>query len=96
MPLQEPLRPDEARRLLREILASGTITYAISHALDRLRQRNISILDCENVLRGGVVDPGEWENGAWRYRVRTQKIEVIVQFLAADEVLIVTAWRTTS
>lgn len=94
MHLLEPLPTDAVRRLLREILDTGIITYAIPHALDRLRQRNISIVDCENVLRGGAVDPGEWENGAWRYRVRTQKIEVIIQFLAENEVLIVTAWRT--
>lgn len=93
--MQEPLRPEAAKRLLREILDSGIVTYAIPHALERLRQRGISLIDCENVLRGGVVDPGEWENGVWRYRVRTQRLAVIVQFLAEDEVLIVTAWRTS-
>jgi hypothetical protein len=91
--MQEPLRPEAVKRVLREILATGIITYAIPHALERLRQRHISLVDCENVLRGGVVDPGEWENGVWRYRVRTRKIEVMVQFLSMEEVLVVTAWR---
>ncbi len=89
----EPLSPIQARQIIRGILDSGIVTYAIPHALDRLRQRKITIVDCENVLRGGVVEPAEWENGAWRYPVRTQKITVIVQFVAEDELLIVTAWR---
>jgi hypothetical protein len=29
------------------------------------------MVDETNVLRGGVVDPAEFENGSWRYRVRT-------------------------
>lgn len=90
-----PLPPEQVRKRLRAILETGTLTYAISHALERLRQRNISLVDCENVLRSGVVDPAEWENGAWRYSVRTQKITVIVQFLDEDELLVVTAWRNS-
>lgn len=90
-----PLPPEQVRKRLRAILEAGTLTYAIPHALERLRQRNISLVDCENVLRGGVVDPAEWENGAWRYPVRTQKITVIVQFLDEDELLVVTAWRNS-
>lgn len=35
--MQEPLRPEAAKRLLREILDSGIVTYAIPHALERLR-----------------------------------------------------------
>lgn len=90
-----PLPPEQVRKRLRAILETGTLTYAIPHALERLRQRNISLVDCENVLRGGVVDPAEGENGAWRYPVRTQKITVIVQFLDEDELLVVTAWRNS-
>lgn len=88
-----PLSPDLVRFRLRAILLHGTVTYSIPHAIDRLRQRKLTMIDCENVLRGGSVDLGEWENGAWRYRVRTNKLTVVVQFLNDDEVLIVTAWR---
>lgn len=91
----QPLSPDQARRCIRTILDTGIVTYAIPHALKRLQQRNISMVDCENVLRGGVVEPAEWENGAWRYPMRTQKITVIVQILSEDELLVVTAWRNT-
>jgi hypothetical protein len=91
----QPLPPDRVRRRIRAILETGTVTYAIPHALERLRQRDIGMVDCENVLRAGVVTPGEWENGAWRYPVRTQKFTVIVQLLAEDELLVVTAWRNS-
>lgn len=91
--MHAPLSPDLVRFRLRAILLHGTVTYAIPHAIERLRQRKLTMIDCENVLRGGSVDPGEWENGAWRYRVRTNKLTVVAQFLNDDEVLIVTAWR---
>ena len=32
------------------------------------------MVDCANVLRAGFVEEPEFENGTWRYRVRTAKI----------------------
>ena len=49
--------------------------------------------DIENVLRGGWSEPGEWENGAWRYRIRTARIVVVVEFVDETELVVVTAWR---
>lgn len=51
------------------------------------------MVDCENVLQGGMPKEGEWENGAWRYQVHTGKFVVVVELLDEDEVLIVTPWR---
>jgi len=90
---EQPYRKGEAKKLLKKILSEGFVTYSQPHALNRLTERNISILDCENVLRAGVVDEAELENGAWRHHVRTQKIVVVVEFLSEDEILILTAWR---
>jgi hypothetical protein len=45
------------------------------------------------VLRAGVVDPAEFENGSWRYRVRTQMIVVVTAFRSETEIRVVTAWR---
>ena len=55
---------------------------------------DLTTVDCENVLRGGVVRPGEYENGTWRYRVETSKITVVVGFRSAQELMVVTAWRS--
>lgn len=91
--MNQPVRAPEAKKLLRRIINSGVVTYAQPHAIDRIKERKLSILDCENVMRAGVVEEAEWENGAWRHQVRTQKIVVVIEFLSEDEVLIVTAWR---
>ena len=91
--MDAPLRPPAAKKLIRQILETGTITYSQPHALERLRKHRMSMLDCENVLRGGTVAEAEWENGAWRYRVFTNRFEAVAQFLAEDHLLVVTAWR---
>lgn len=54
---------------------------------------DLTTVDCENVLRGGVVRPGEYEHGTWRYRVETSRVTVVVAFRSESEIVIVTAWR---
>jgi hypothetical protein len=53
----------------------------------------LSEIDITNVLRGGVVDPAEFETGSWRYRVRTQRIAVVIAFRSEESLVVVTAWR---
>lgn len=91
--MKQPFSKVEAKKRLRKILSSGFVSYSRPHAIERLEKRNLSMVDCENVLRGGIVDEAEYENGSWRHHVRTQKIEVIIEFLSEEEVLILTAWR---
>jgi hypothetical protein len=81
MMFEEPLSPHEARRLIRDILENGSVALAV---------------DVTNVLRGGVVEPGELENGTWRYRVRTARIAVVTAFRSELELRVVTAWRFKS
>lgn len=91
--MNQPIRATEARKLLRRIINGGIVTYAQPHAIDRIKERALSTLDCENVMRAGVVEEAECNDGAWRHKVRTQRIVVVVEFLSEEEVLIVTAWR---
>lgn len=63
------------------------------HAQREMDKDDMSTVDCENVLRGGAVDEAEFEHGAWRHRVRTQKFVLVVEFESRDELVIVTAWR---
>ena len=90
--LTEPLDSPAAKRLIRAIIISGR-TVPSGHALEEMERDKLTIIDVTNVLRGGVVDPPEMENGSWRYRVRTQRIAVIVAFRSETEMRIVTAWR---
>jgi len=45
---------------------------------------DLTTVDCENVLRGGFVRPGEYE---------TSRITVVVAFRSERELVVVTAWR---
>ncbi len=93
--LDEPLSPPEARRLIREIIENGSASFS-KHAEEEMAKDNLTMVDVTNGLRGGVVDPGEFENGSWRYRVRTARIAVIVAFRSETELRVVTAWRFKS
>jgi hypothetical protein len=91
--LNEPLAPPQAKTLIRYILEDGIVTYAQPHAVQRMRERRISTLDCENVLRGGTVWDPEFENGTWRYQVHTGKLCVVIRFEHENILQIVTVWR---
>jgi hypothetical protein len=90
--LKEPLEPDKARRLIREILEKGSVSFS-GHSEKALSDDDLSTVDAVNVLRGGVVEPAEFEDGTWRYRVRTRRIAVVIVFRSASEIMVVTAWR---
>lgn len=92
----EPFPSHDARRRVRRILESGFVNYDEPHFLREAAKDRIDILDVANVLRCGIVQEGEWENGGWRYQVRTQKFCVVVAFEAEDELVLVTAWRYRS
>jgi len=91
--MDEPLAPEAAKRLIRDILKNGRFTYS-KHAKDEMLDDGLTTVDCENVLRGGIVRPGEHEHGTWRYRLETNKITVVIAFRSERELVIVTAWRS--
>jgi hypothetical protein len=39
------------------------------------------------------VEPGEYENGSWRYRVRTARMCFVITFRSEEALVVVTAWR---
>ncbi len=91
--MDEPLATEAVKRLIRDVLKGGRFTYS-KHAKDEMLADDLTTVDCENVLRGGVVRPGEYEHGTWRYRVETSKITVVVAFRSERELVVVTAWRS--
>ena len=90
--MKEPLDPSTAHRLARSILKDGIVSYS-THAQEEMAKDDLSALDCVNVIRGGVVEPGEFSGRSWRYRIRTNRIVVIIAFRAKSELRVVTAWR---
>lgn len=93
--MDEPLCPDDARRLIRAILACGGVLYS-RHAEIEMSADGLGRLDCDLALRSGAVQPGEFERGTWRDRVETKRIVVVIAFRFADEIVVVTAWRCSS
>lgn len=90
--LLEPLHPVRARALIRVLLGAGQISFS-KHSEDEMRQDRLTRDDVINMLRGGTVDPAEYEFGSWRYRVRTARMAVVVAFRSESELRVVTAWR---
>jgi hypothetical protein len=88
----EPFSPAEAKRRIVAILTTGDVAFS-GHARRELAKDSLTTVDAANVLRAGSVDPAEAENGEWRYRVRTQRMAVVVAFRSETELRIVTAWR---
>jgi hypothetical protein len=96
--LREPLSAPDAKALIRKLLDTGRVRFS-GHALQEMAHDPlgpISKVDVVNVLRGGVVDPGELRNGTWRYPVRTARLWVVVAFRGPSIVVIVTSWRNKS
>jgi hypothetical protein len=96
--LREPLSSPDAKALIRRLLERGQVRFS-GHALQEMAHDPfgpISKVDVVNVLRGGVVDPGELRHGTWRYPVRTARLCVVVAFRGASIVVIVTSWRNKS
>jgi len=89
----EPLSPPEAKKLIRRILEKGSVGFSKPHALDELAKDGYGTVDATNCLRAGIVEQGEWENGRWRYRVRTNRLLAVIQFEDEDELLVITAWK---
>ena len=63
--MDEPLATEAVKRLIRDVLKGGRFIYS-KHAKDEMLADDLTTVDCENVLRGGVVRPGEYEHGTWR------------------------------
>jgi hypothetical protein len=90
--LQHPLSHDAARRVIGQVLKTGTVTFS-SHALEEMAKDELTTVDAANVLRGGVVEFAEEVNRSWRYRVRTSRMTFVVAFRSEHALVVVTAWR---
>lgn len=92
--MDEPLDPAAASRLMRSIVASGTVRFS-GHAIEEMEQDGLIAPDIVGVLRSGVVQVPEMERGTWRYRVETPGVCAVIAFRSEDALVVVTAWRRT-
>ncbi|MFN2445476.1 MAG: DUF4258 domain-containing protein [Vicinamibacterales bacterium] len=91
-PPKEPLSPIEARKLMREIVATGTVAFS-DHAIHELTKDNLTQADAVNAIKAGAVEPAEFERGSWRYRVHTVRVWIVVVFRSVTHLVVVTAWK---
>lgn len=86
--------PGEAKKWLKRVLEEGEVKFT-PHGLREMAKDNLTTVDCQNVLRGGVVDPPEWVNGEWRHQVRTQSMCFVVYLPLQSGLVatVITAWR---
>jgi hypothetical protein len=89
--MKQPLPAAEARKLAREILIGGTVSFT-SHCQRELAKDGKTTVDATNVIRGGAYSEAEWENGAWRHRAFTQRMAVVVEFQMEVNLIVVTSF----
>jgi len=103
-----PLKATDARTYIRRLLEEGIFVVS-NHARREMKKDDLGDPDAINILRGGTVREGEWENGSWRYRVDTPRMCFVVTFdpeparlpgtdedASEVELVVVTAWRIRS
>jgi hypothetical protein len=88
----EPYKSAEAKTLIRSILVTGNVVL-LAHARKEAAKDGIVMGTILNTLRSGIVEPAEWENGAWRYRVRAAQIYVVIQFDGETILIVITTWK---
>jgi hypothetical protein len=89
----EPFRALHAKLLIQKIALAQTNLRFIKHAIDELTKAGFTATDARQCLRFGIVEEPEFENGAWRYRVRDAQMMVVVEFDEPEHITVVTGWN---
>ena len=77
----EWLNSHDARRLIRAILAEGTVRHS-GHAKKRMKERKITAGEVLNTLKRGSIGNPELIDGTWRYPVDSYELCVTVALLS--------------
>ncbi len=66
------------------------------HAIEELGNDDLSTVDAINVLKSQsarIEEEGEQNAHGWTYRLKTNRIVIVVAFISETQIKIVTAWR---
>jgi hypothetical protein len=90
----EPLDPPTAKALAAEALRAGSF-FVTDHARKRLAQRKLKIPDIHRIIKSGVYQQANLEDGTWRYPIWTVSITVVIAFRAFSPpaIRLVTAYQ---
>lgn len=86
------MSPPEARRILRAIVEFGTVRFA-RHLDKRCQERKILRAQVMYTLERGIVEPAEFENGGYRYRIRGPEAVIVVEIETKTLAVVISAWR---
>lgn len=92
--MSRQLPEEQARKLAVQILREGRTAFT-KHCRREMADDALLETDIVNTIAGGLItEPGEISlRGGWRYRIRTRRITVVVEFRSDEEMVVVTAWR---
>jgi hypothetical protein len=91
-PYLQPLKPTGAKTLARDVAENGIVELT-AHAKDEMAKDHLEATDCLNLIRAGVFEAPEYENGEWRYRSCTMRMCIVFTFISDTRLKIITAWR---
>jgi hypothetical protein len=92
--ISRQLPREQARRLAKLILREGSTVFT-RHARQEMENDDLLETDIVNTIGAGMItEPGELgHRGDWCYRIRTERITVVIMFRSRTELVVVTAWR---
>jgi hypothetical protein len=85
----------QAKKLAQEIIKNGEFSFT-GHCHDELQIDNMGTPDAVNVIRCGKIgrEPEFSDKSkAWRYRIETQIMGVIVEIHSPNRLRVITGWR---
>jgi putative zinc finger/helix-turn-helix YgiT family protein len=80
--------PDEGTDVkfhVQNIVREGEVGFT-KHARAEMADDDMSVADCMNLLRAGLVGAAEWENGEFRYRITTARMCIVIFVSVANAV----------
>lgn len=94
---EKRLDKTQARKLVAEIVNKNPsgIRYS-NHGFKEMGDDDLTMNDILNVIKSPdakITEEPEFIRGSYRYRLRTEKITVVIAFNSPTEVVVVTAWR---
>jgi hypothetical protein len=91
------LSKPEARKLITEIATRFPYNVRFSgHALREMAADAMTIGDARNLMKSSdsrIVEEGELKDGSWRYRLKTNRMVLVIAFVSETALNVVTAWR---
>ena len=85
----------EAKKLAQQIVQDGNFSFT-SHCEKELAEDGMGTVDAVNIIAGGkIIREPEFSDKfqAWRYRIETQRMGVVIEIHSKTSLRVITGWR---